>query len=225
MLHTIKRVVAVVHPDGWSFSVLICFSTLFFALWWKTIVIPGTILVIWCLYFFRDPNRITVDQRGLLISPADGTIQMIQQAPLPRELGIGPSLYTRISIFMNLFNCHINRIPADGTIAQTVHNPGRFLNASLNKASEDNERQTVRLILPDGRNLIFVQIAGLIARRIRCNLREGMVVQAGERFGLIRFGSRVDIYLPNGVLPLVAVGQKTIAGETVLAILYPFIIQ
>ena len=206
-----------IHPEGWRFVALFAAMTLLLGLWWLPLLLPGLVLTVWCLYFFRDPTRVTPHQAGLLVSPADGLVQMIQRSSPPPELGMGADPRTRISVFMSVFNCHVNRVPADGTVTRVVYRPGRFLNASFDKASEDNERQAVRLALPDGRDLAFVQIAGLIARRIRCDLREEMTVKAGARFGLIRFGSRLDIYLPDGVAPLVAVGQTAIAGETILA--------
>src|SRR5262249_32891967 len=145
---------------------------------------------------------------GLVLSPADGIVQMIQPAVPPPELGLSPAPLSRISIFLNVFDVHVNRVPADGTIKRLAYRPGRFVNAALDQASEDNERQAVLMTTVEGRELVFVQIAGLVARRIRCDLQEQQAVRAGERFGLIRFGSRVDIYLPNGAAPLVAVGQR-----------------
>ncbi len=206
-----------IHPEGWRFVASFAVITLLLALWGWPLAVPGLVLTVWCLYFFRDPHRMTPYQPGLVVSPADGMVQMIQKVPPPPELDMGSAPRLRVSVFMSVFNCHVNRVPADGTVAKVAYRPGRFFNASFDKASEDNERQAMRLLLPDGRDLAFVQIAGLIARRIRCDLQEGKTVQAGERFGLIRFGSRVDIYLPEGVMPLVAVGQTAIAAETILA--------
>jgi phosphatidylserine decarboxylase len=177
----------------------------------------GVILTLWCAFFFRNPDRVTPVRDGLVVSPADGVVQMIVAAPPPLELAMGDAPMTRISIFMNVFNVHVNRIPLGGKVLKRVYSPGKFFNASLDKASVFNERMAVRLGLDDGREIAFVQIAGLIARRIRCDLGEGQLVRTGERFGLIRFGSRVDVYLPQGVAPLVMVGQTAVAGETVLA--------
>ena len=174
-------------------------------------------LTLFVAYFFRDPKRVTPARDGLVISPADGVVQMITDAAPPSEIEMGESPRTRISIFMNVFNVHVNRIPTGGRIVKTAYRPGRFLNASLDKASEHNERQSFHMETADGRSFGVVQIAGLVARRIRCDLREDQEVQAGERFGIIRFGSRVDVYLPDGVVPLVAVGQTAVAGETVIA--------
>ncbi|MFQ5535758.1 MAG: phosphatidylserine decarboxylase, partial [Sphingomonadales bacterium] len=154
---------------------------------------------------------------GLLVSPADGVVQMVVKAPPPPELDMGDEPRTRISVFMNVFNVHVNRVPADGEITGLAYTPGKFFNATLDKASEDNERQAVRMTTAEGKDIAFVQIAGLIARRIVCYIEEGRKVAAGERFGVIRFGSRVDIYLDEGMNALVIPGQTTVAGETVLA--------
>ncbi|MFP6749186.1 MAG: phosphatidylserine decarboxylase [Alphaproteobacteria bacterium] len=177
----------------------------------------GVILSCWCVYFFRDPDRTTPSRDGLIISPADGVIQSVGLAMPPEELGMGDTPRQRISVFMNVFNVHVNRIPIDGEIRALSYRPGKFLNASLDKASSDNERQAIRMTTSMGQDIAFVQIAGLVARRIVCGLYEGQRVRAGERFGMIRFGSRVDVYLDDGMAPLVAVGQTAVAGETVLA--------
>ena len=206
-----------IHRDGWPFIGL--FAVIDLILW--AIAEPlgwiGLLLTAWCVFFFRDPQRVTPARGDLVVSPADGLVQMIQPSIPPTELGMGPEPMTRISIFLDIFAVHVNRVPADGTIVKLAYRPGKFFNAALDKASELNERQAVRMRTADGRDIVFVQIAGLIARRIRCDLREGQAVRAGERFGLIRFGSRVDVYLPSGAAPLVAVGQRMVAGETVLA--------
>ena len=177
----------------------------------------GVCLTVWCYYFFRDPPRVTPLRDGLMISPADGVVSMIGPAVPPEELGLGPAAMTRISVFMNVFNCHVNRLPISGTITKVAYRPGKFLNASLDKASVDNERNALAVRLPDGRDYAVVQIAGLVARRIVCDVKAGQTLRTGERFGMIRFGSRLDIYLPAGVQPLIALGQSTLAGETVLA--------
>jgi len=174
----------------------------------------GGLVTLWALWFFRDPPRQTPN--ALFIAPADGVVSFVGPSTPPAELGLtGP--FTRVSIFMDIFNVHVNRCPCDAAIASVHYRPGRFFNASLDKASEHNERCALRLALPDGSSAACVQIAGLIARRIVCRVKAGDTLRAGQRFGLIRFGSRVDVYLPSGVAPLVAVGQKTIAGETILA--------
>ena len=177
----------------------------------------GVCLTVWCYYFFRDPPRVTPLRDGLMISPADGVVSMIGPAVPPQELGLGPAAMTRISVFMNVFNCHVNRLPISGTITKVAYRPGKFLNASLDKASVDNERNALAVRLPDGRDYAVVQIAGLVARRIVCDVKAGQALRTGERFGMIRFGSRLDIYLPAGVQPQIALGQSTLAGETVLA--------
>lgn len=177
----------------------------------------GVGLTIWCYYFFRDPERVTPTRSGVIVSPADGVISLIEAAVPPKELGMPEAPLTRISVFMNVFNCHVNRTPVTGEVAAVAYRPGKFLNASLDKASADNERNSLRIRMQDGRDLAVVQIAGLVARRIVCFVKTGDRMQTGERFGLIRFGSRLDVYLPDGVVPLVSVGQTMIAGETVLA--------
>jgi phosphatidylserine decarboxylase len=177
----------------------------------------GVILTSWCVYFFRDPTRLTPTRDGLIVSPADGRVQAIVDAVPPPELEMGSEARPRISIFLNIFDVHINRVPADGVITKVDYRPGKFVNAALDKASEDNERQAVRMTTAEGKDIAFVQIAGLVARRIVCDLYEGREVKAGERYGLIRFGSRLDIYLDKGVAPLVVEGQRALGGETVLA--------
>ena len=168
------------------------------------------------LIFFRDPDRVTPTKEGLIISPADGVVQSVGPAVPPAELEMGDEERVRISIFMNVFDVHVNRIPADGQIVRQVYTPGKYLNAALDKASEENERHAILMKNASGKEIAFVQIAGLVARRILCWVEDGQTVKAGERFGLIRFGSRVDIYLPKGVSSLVCVGQRAVAGETVL---------
>ncbi len=206
-----------IHPEGRRFVLMFAGATLLFFLISPILGWIGVVLTLWCGYFFRDPERVTPEREGLVIAPADGVICTVEKLPWPKELRAkGPAVW-RISIFMNVFNIHINRAPAAGKITKLVYLPGKFFNASLDKASEDNERQLVALKTAKGGEIAFVQIAGLIARRIVCYLGEGQKVTPGERFGLIRFGSRVDVYLPKGVEPLVDAGQTTIGGETVLA--------
>ncbi len=177
----------------------------------------GVVLTLWCVYFFRDPERFTPTREGLIISPADGVVQLIDKAAPPPELDMGDEERERVCVFMNVFNVHVNRVPIDGIIRRIAYRPGRFLNAALDKASIDNERQSYCLETDSGHDIAFVQIAGLVARRIICQAQEGQPVEAGQRFGLIRFGSRVDVYLPKGTKPLVVLGQSMIAGETVIA--------
>jgi phosphatidylserine decarboxylase len=206
-----------INREGWPFIALFAVIALLLGQLWAPLGWIGAILTCWCAYFFRDPDRVTPVRPGLVISPADGVVQMVGMAVPPAELGMGPEPRMRVSVFMSVFDVHVNRAPVDGTVLKIAYKPGKFLNASLDKASEDNERMAVRLSTPDGREVAFVQIAGLVARRIKCDLSEAQALRTGERFGLIRFGSRVDVYLPDGVAPLAACGQRTIAGETVLA--------
>lgn len=184
---------------------------------WQPLGWIGLVLTVWCFYFFRDPERVTPDKPDLVVSPADGTVQMITKVKAPDELGLGDAKFTRVSVFMSVFNVHVNRAPAEGKILKSVYVPGKFLNATLDKASKDNERQILAMKTKGGKTLCFVQIAGLVARRILCEATEGMEYKAGERFGLIRFGSRLDVYLPEGVEPQVCLGQTMVAGETVIA--------
>jgi phosphatidylserine decarboxylase len=177
----------------------------------------GVGLTVWCYYFFRDPKRTTPIREGLVVSPADGVVSLIEPAIPPAELGLPDEPLTRVSVFMNVFNCHVNRAPVEGEVAAVAYRPGKFFNASLDKASSDNERNSLAIRMADGRQVAVVQIAGLVARRIVCFVQKGDALMAGERFGLIRFGSRLDVYLPDGVAPMVSVGQTMVAGETVLA--------
>jgi phosphatidylserine decarboxylase len=177
----------------------------------------GVGLTIWCYYFFRDPERVTPDRPDLIVSPADGIVSLIEPAVPPAELGMPDVPLTRVSVFMSVFNCHINRAPVAGKVQAVAYRPGKFFNASLDKASADNERNSLCIRMDDGRDLAVVQIAGLVARRIVCFVKSGDGLETGERFGLIRFGSRLDVYLPEGVDPMVRIGQTMVAGETVLA--------
>jgi phosphatidylserine decarboxylase len=222
-----KTVCVPVHPAGWPFIGAFAVVGLILAQAGEIAGFIGLVLTVWCLYFFRCPVRVTPVRAGLIISPADGVVQMIVQAPLPPELNdcrdaadplFSEEQVTRVSIFLNVFDVHVQRIPADGEITKVVYHPGKFLNASLDKASIDNERSTVLLRMKDHpASIAFVQIAGLVARRIICKAQAGNQAQAGEVYGLIRFGSRVDIFLPKGVSPLVSVGQSMIGGETIIA--------
>ena len=184
---------------------------------WEPLGWIGAGLTVWCYYFFRDPERVTPARPGLIVSPADGIVSLIEPAVPPAELGLPDAPLTRVSVFMSVFNCHVNRAPVAGRVTRVAYRPGKFLNASLDKASADNERNGIVIEMEDGRALPVVQIAGLVARRIVCFTGEGAALARGERFGLIRFGSRLDVYLPEGVVPLVRVGQTMVAGETVIA--------
>ena len=217
VVDSVKSVLVPVHPEGYRFAAI--FAVLGVLLWWlwTPLGFVGVVLTVWCLYFFRNPERHTPTREGLVISPADGVVQLIKTVVPPPELELGDTPRTRISIFMNVFNVHINRSPMDGTITRKVYTPGAFVNATLDKASEDNERMSLCLATSTGKTIAFVQIAGLVARRILSFVEEGDSLQAGERLGLIRFGSRVDVYLDDGMVPLVSVGQLAVAGETVIA--------
>jgi phosphatidylserine decarboxylase len=218
VLDSVTQSLAPIHRDGWKFVAIFAAATLllfWIGLW--PLAWIGVVATVWCAYFFRDPPRVTPLRAGLVIAPADGRISAIAPVTPPLELDLGREPAMRISIFMNVFDVHVNRAPCEGRIVRLAYVPGLFLSADLDKASEDNERQALTLELDGGRRLGVVQIAGLVARRIVKFVEEGERVQAGQRFGLIRFGSRVDVYLPVGVNPLVAVGQRAVAGETVLA--------
>lgn len=205
-----------IHPAGWPFIGL--FAAVALALFFVAEPLGwiGIVLTAWCTYFFRNPARVTPQGAGFVIAPADGVVLPLGMAPPPPELEMGDEPLQRICIFMNVFNVHVNRIPLKGTVERLAYIPGRFFNASLDKASKYNERMAVRLKTSAG-DIAVVQIAGLVARRIKCDLVEGQEVQAGEIFGLIRFGSRVDVYLPPGFSPRVLAGQISIAGESIIA--------
>lgn len=213
----LKTFIKPMHPEGIKFVAIFGLVTLLLFWLWDPLGWIGVGLTIWCYYFFRDPKRAVPQGDGLMISPADGVVSLIERAVPPPELGMANDPLLRVSVFMSVFNCHVNRAPIAGKLVKMAYRPGKFLNASLDKASEDNERNSLCLELADGRRIAVVQIAGLVARRIVPFVSEGQSLKTGERFGLIRFGSRVDVYLPEGVSPLVAVGQTCIAGETVIA--------
>ena len=205
------------HPEGRKFVAIFAAITLVLFIIAEPLGWLGVGATVWCYYFFRDPERVTPKGDHLVISPADGIVSLIEPAVPPAELGMADTPLTRVSVFMNVFNCHVNRAPVAGEITEIAYRPGKFFNASLDKASEDNERNSLRIKMADGREVAAVQIAGLVARRIVCFTKKGEHTQAGQRFGLIRFGSRVDVYLPEGVTPRVSIGQTMVAGETVLA--------
>lgn len=206
-----------INNEGWRFVGIFAAVTALLAILWQPLGWIGLVLTIWCFYFFRDPERVTPDVENVVVSPADGIVQMIAKVKAPEELGLGDKKFTRVSVFMSVFNVHVNRAPAEGKILKSVYVPGKFLNATLDKASKDNERQLLSMKTKSGKEIAFVQIAGLVARRILCHAQPGQAYKAGERFGLIRFGSRLDVYLPEGVEPQVCLGQTMVAGETVIA--------
>jgi phosphatidylserine decarboxylase len=216
ILGSMRSQLAPITPEGYPFIGAFAFASLILFWLWTPLGWLGTIATLWCIYFFRDPVRVTPVREGLVVAPADGRVSQITTAAPPHELGLGAKPLPRISIFMSVFNCHVNRSPVTGRVEKIVYQPGKFVNADLDKASLDNERNSL-VIVAGATRLAVVQIAGLVARRIVCFVKEGQPVGAGERFGMIRFGSRLDIYLPENTPPLVAVGQTAIAGETVLA--------
>jgi phosphatidylserine decarboxylase len=214
--HSIRAQIPPIHPAGYPFIGGFALASLLLFWLWSPLGWIGSVLTIWCALFFRDPVRVTPIGEGIVVAPADGRVSMVTQVMPPAELGLGDRLLPRISIFMSVFNCHINRSPVAGRVDRIAYRPGTFINAELDKASEDNERNSLVISTPQG-SIGVVQIAGLVARRIICFVREGQSIGAGERFGLIRFGSRLDVYLPEGSKPLVSEGQTSVAGETILA--------
>lgn len=205
------------HPEGRRFVAIGALVALGLFFLWEPLGWAAVGLTIWMYYFFRDPDRVVPTRPAVMVSPADGVVSMIGPAVPPADLGLGASEMVRISIFMSVFDCHVNRLPAAGRITKVAYRPGKFFNASLDKASEHNERNGLAVTLPDGRRYGTVQIAGLVARRIMCWAEEEQDMARGARFGLIRFGSRLDVYLPEDAAPLVRVGQAMTAGETVIA--------
>ncbi|WP_292438702.1 phosphatidylserine decarboxylase [Mesorhizobium sp.] len=216
LLDSVKNTFVPIHREGYPFIAAFGAATLFLGYFSSILFWIGLILTAWCVYFYRDPERVTPVDDRLVVSPADGVISAVGPAVPPRELGLGSGEMTRISVFMNVFSCHINRAPVRGRITRIEHRPGKFLNAELDKASSENERNGLVIDSPNG-TIAAVQIAGLVARRIVCWAEPGGSIGIGERFGLIRFGSRVDVFLPVNAVPRVAVGQTAVGGETVLA--------
>jgi phosphatidylserine decarboxylase len=216
VLDSVRRQFAPIHPEGYIFIGAFFVATIALDWLWSPLGWIGAVLTLWCAYFFRDPQRVTPLREGLVVSPADGVVSFAGFATPPPELGLGDRPLQRISIFMSVFDCHVNRSPVAGRITKVAYKPGLFLNADLDKASEDNERNGVVI---EGQSGVFgvVQIAGLVARRIVCFVNEGATLSAGDRFGLIRFGSRVDVYLPDGAQILVGVNSRAVAGETAIA--------
>ncbi len=217
LAQTLRAAFAPPHRAGWPFiggALVLALAGLVLTKW---LFWPAALLTLFCLYFFRDPDRIPPLRLGAVVAPADGRVVSVALAVPPSELGLGAAPRWRVAIFLSVLNVHVNRAPASGTVTRIAYRPGAFVSASLDKASEKNERNALALRLPDGQDMAVVQIAGLIARRILCFVKEGDLVQGGARFGLIRFGSRTDLYLPPGVVPLVTEGQTMVGGETVIA--------
>jgi phosphatidylserine decarboxylase len=212
----LEKIFPKIHAEGYKFLAIAIFVTIFFYFLSNFLGLIGLVLSVWVYYFFRDPERISINDDNYLTSPADGEVLMVHEVDGPKELGLEAKKFTKISIFMNVFDCHVNRTPCEGKISEILYKPGKFLNASLDKASEDNERNYYKIINNQEEEIIVVQIAGLIARRIVCESNKDQQLQQGERIGMIRFGSRADIYFEN-YKTLVKIGQKTIAGETLLA--------
>jgi len=212
----IDKVFPKIHSEGYKFLAIAIFITIFLNFFSTFLGLIGLVLSVWVYYFFRDPERISINDNNYLTSPADGEVLMVHEVDGPKELNLESKKFTKISIFMNVFDCHVNRTPCQGKISEILYKPGKFLNASLDKASEDNERNYYKITNNLGEDIIVVQIAGLIARRIVCESSKDQQLEQGERIGMIRFGSRADVYFEN-YKPLVKVGQKTIAGETLLA--------
>lgn len=219
LFDTIRRVVFVPpHPAGIPFIAGGAVGALILFLIWEPLGFLALLFTVFCLYFFRDPDRVVPQKDSLILSPADGEVSAIVHGlSLPHELGSSEESFTRISIFLSVFNVHVNRVPVSGKILRRVYTPGAFINADLDKASEDNERCSAIIETASGKQVGVVQIAGLVARRIINDFVEGEAVEAGRRFGIIRFGSRLDVYIPDGIAPLVCVGQNAVGGETVLA--------
>jgi phosphatidylserine decarboxylase len=217
LIDTITDSIVPIHSDGYKFLAIGAGVCLLLFLVWPPLAWIAVLITAWIAYFFRDPPRVTPMREGLIIAPGDGRISAIEQVRPPAELGLGDEPRLRISIFLSVFDVHINRSPVAGRVVRSIYVPGTFLNAALDKASEENERRCLIISTPGNIEIAVVQIAGLVARRIVTFIREGDTVGIGERYGLIRFGSRVDTYLPPGHGPLVAVGQRAIGGETILA--------
>ena len=205
-----------IHTEGYKFLVIAVFITIVLMVFSSFFGTIGLLLTVWVYYFFRDPERVVIEDDNYLVSPADGEVIKVEEVDGPKEVGLENKRFKKISIFMNVFDCHVNRTPCAGTVEDILYKPGKFLNASFDKASEDNERNYYKIKDTSGNNIIVVQIAGLIARRIVCETNNGQTLNQGERIGMIRFGSRADVYYEN-YEPLVKVGQKAISGETLLA--------
>jgi phosphatidylserine decarboxylase len=217
VISSIRKQLAPIHPEGFPFVGGFALGSLILFWLWTPLGWLATVATLWCAYFFRDPQRVTPVRDGIVVAPADGRVSQIGNAVPPPELDLGDRPLPRISIFMSVFDCHVNRSPVGGRIERIVYRAGKFLSADLDKASEDNERNAFVIVTPAGQRIAAIQIAGLVARRIVPFAREGETVGAGERIGMIRFGSRVDVYLPEGARALVAEGQTATAGETVIA--------
>jgi len=212
----ISKIFPPIHTEGYKFLVIAAFASIILLIINSFLGLMGLLLTVWVYYFFRDPERVIIEDDNYLVSPADGEVIKVEEVDGPKEVGLENKKLKKISIFMNVFDCHVNRAPCSGTVEEILYKPGKFLNASFDKASEDNERNYYKIKDTDGNDVIVVQIAGLIARRIVCETNKNQSLDQGDRIGMIRFGSRADVYYEN-YEPLVKVGQKTISGETLLA--------
>ena len=212
----IKFIAQKLHREGYRFVAIAAVVTFILLLINNYLGLIGLVISIWIYYFFRDPERFSINDKNYLVSPADGVISQVTEVNGPTELGLEKRKFKRVSIFMNIFDCHVNRVPCHGKISQIFYKPGKYINASFDKASDENERNYVKMKSPNGEELILVQIAGLIARRIVCDVKENEEIEQGDKFGMIRFGSRVDLYFENYQL-MVRQNQKTVAGETIIA--------
>jgi len=216
-MNMMKVIVVPMHPEGRKFVAIFAVITALLWLVWEPLFWLGVGMTVWCYYFFRDPVRSVAQKSGLVLSPADGVVSLITKIVPPPEMLLGDKPLTRVSVFMNVFNCHVNRAPMAGEVIAITYHHGKFVNASLDKASEHNERNSITIEAMDESRIGVTQIAGLVARRIVCFTKVGSGLSVGERFGLIRFGSRLDVFLPEGIEPAVGLGQTAVAGETILA--------
>ncbi len=221
IVESIKSVLAPPHKAGYPFIVGGIAVAVLGLLLWHPLTWLGLLFTLFCLYFFRDPERVLPPRPNVFVAPADGLVVGVEPAVPPAELGLGEEPRMRVAIFLSVLDVHVNRAPISGLVSRIAYHPGKFLSAADEKASDDNERNSILLSLPTGQEVVVVQIAGLIARRILCDIHEGQSIAAGQRIGIIRFGSRTDLYLPDGTQPLVAPGQRMIGGETVIAELGP----
>tara|TARA_B110000238_G_scaffold109075_1_gene118708 strand:- start:677 stop:1369 length:693 start_codon:yes stop_codon:yes gene_type:complete len=216
-MNMMKVIAVPMHPEGRKFVAIFAVITALLWLVWEPLFWLGVGMTVWCYYFFRDPVRSVAQKSGLVLSPADGVVSLITKIVPPPEMLLGDKPLTRVSVFMNVFNCHVNRAPMAGEVIAITYHHGKFVNASLDKASEHNERNSITIEATDESRIGVTQIAGLVARRIVCFTKVGSGLSVGERFGLIRFGSRLDVFLPEGIEPAVGLGQTAVAGETILA--------
>jgi phosphatidylserine decarboxylase len=221
IVESVKSVLAPPHKAGYPFILGGVAVAVVGLLLWHPLAWVGLLFTLFCLYFFRDPERVLPPRNDVFVAPADGLVVGVEMAVPPAELGLGPIPRMRVAIFLSVLDVHVNRAPITALVSKIAYHPGKFLSAADEKASDDNERNAIHLRLPGGQDVVVVQIAGLIARRILCDITEGQTVLAGQRIGIIRFGSRTDLYLPEGTVPLVAAGQRMIGGETVIAVLNP----